>query len=164
MRPSTIQYEPIGFLYSPYDPSTGAPRQGVLRPDVTGTIEVFEPYRRALADLSRFEYIVVVSHLDRITGWTARVRPPESGHEFGLFATRSPRRPNPIGLSVVKLLGIDGCTLLLSGIDAFDGTPVLDIKPYLPSIDSVHSETNEAVERQLGHHDEDFITDPAFFE
>ena len=83
--------------------------------------------------------------------------------ERGLFATRAPSRPNPIGFSIVKLEKIENGILYISGIDAFDGTPVLDIKPYLPSVDCIKSIQNELIEIELGHHDEDFIEDSTFF-
>jgi len=93
------------------------------------------------------------------------VSPPESGHRFGLFATRSPKRPNPIGLSVMRITHVDVETgvITLAGCDAFDGTPVLDIKPYLPSVDMVESDKNAKTEKELGHHDEETIKDPALY-
>jgi tRNA (adenine37-N6)-methyltransferase len=163
MSNGTVHYKPIGVFHSRFTPDTGAPRQGMLMPETEATIEIYEPYRGALQTLAEFEYILVLYHFDQVKGWNPTVSPPDSGHEFGLFATRSPKRPNPIGLSLVKLLKIEHGTLYLTGVDAFEGTPVLDIKPYLPSIDSVESGVNKAMEIELGHHDEDFITDPTFF-
>jgi tRNA (Thr-GGU) A37 N-methylase len=80
-----------------------------------------------------------------------------------VFSTRSPKRPNPIGLSIVKLESIKDGVLTISGVDVFNGTPVLDIKPYLPSVDCVKSIQNEFIEKELGHHDENFITDSTFY-
>lgn len=162
---SIIQYKPIGIFHTPYTTATGAPRQGILMPETRGTIEIFPEYQTALNTLSLFEYIIVIYHFNIVERWEPVVNPPASSHEhnFGLFATRSPKRPNPIGLSLVKLEKIEKGILHISGVDAFDGTPVLDIKPYLPSVDCVKSVQNELMEIELGHHDEDFISDSSFY-
>lgn len=161
----TIKYIPIGVFHTEFTPQTGAPRQGILMPETKGTIEIFPQYRKALKDLSLFEYIIVLFHFHEVEKWTPEVNPPASTHEhnFGLFATRSPKRPNPIGLSVVKLEKICNGLLYISGVDAFNNTPVLDIKPYLPSIDCIKSVQNELIEKKLGHHDEIFINDSTFY-
>jgi len=160
-----ITYSPIGVFHTNYTPETGAPRQGILMPETKGEIEIFPPYRSALKTLDLFEYIIVLYHFNRVVHWEPTVNPPASTHEhnFGLFSTRSPKRPNPIGLSIVKLEKIENGILYISGIDAFDETPVLDIKPYLPSIDCIKSSRNECIEKELGHHDEKFINDSTFF-
>jgi len=161
----TIRYTPIGVVHSAFTPETGAPRQGVLIPESKGTIELFEEYHEALHDLHLFEYIIILYHFNVVETWAPAVNPPASSHEheFGLFATRSPKRPNPIGFAIVKLHYIKNGILYVSGIDAFDNTPVLDIKPYLPSVDCIESVQNELIEEELGHHDEDFITDTTFY-
>ena len=150
-----IVFHPIGVIHSPYGPDTGAPRQGILRPDVEASIEIFEPYQEALQSLDEFEYILVFFHFDQVNSWKAIVKPPGSTdkHKFGLFSTRSPKRPNPIGFSLVKLDRIEKGVLYIKGIDAFEGTPVLDIKPYLRSIDCVESSINLDIEKELGLHD-----------
>ncbi len=154
-----IAFTPIGYLHSNFTLKTGAPRQSLLAPDTKGYIVLDTIYRKALKDLNRFEYIWVISYFDKVKGWDSIISPPKSNHRFGLFATRSPRRPNPIGLSLVKLDTIIADTLFLSGIDLFDGTPILDIKPFLPSVDYVVSEKNMITEYQLGHHNENYIAD-----
>ncbi len=160
-----IRFRPIGYFHTNYSASTGAPRQGILEPETKATIEIDSTYRKGLKDLSYFDHIIVLYHFDQTKTWSPTVNPPKSKHHFGLFATRSPKRPNPIGFSVVRLdsLNIKTGTLYLSGVDAFEGTPVLDIKPYLPSIDIVKSIRNEQTELELGHHDEKMITDSTFF-
>lgn len=160
-----ISYTPTGIFHTSYTPETGAPRQGILMPGTKGEIELFPMYRSALSTLELFEYIIVIYHLSEVERWVPTVNPPASTHDhnFGLFATRSPKRPNPIGFSVVKLEKISNGILYMSGINAFDGTPVLDIKPYLPSVDCVKSIQNELMEKELGHHDENFINDSTFF-
>ncbi|MEN8157023.1 MAG: tRNA (N6-threonylcarbamoyladenosine(37)-N6)-methyltransferase TrmO [Bacteroidota bacterium] len=161
-----ITYLPIGELHTEYTPQTGAPRQGSLKPEGKGVIEIYPEYRSALQTLDLFEQIIVIYHMDRVKSWDPVVEPPASDHkhQFGLFATRTPRRPNPIGFAVIKLEKVSEGKLFVSGIDAFDGTPVLDVKPYLPSVDRVNSARNVSVEYMLGHHDKDFITDSNFFE
>jgi len=159
-----IIYIPIGVIHSSFTPETGAPRQGILRPENMGEIEIFEPFREALQTLDEFEYIILIYHFNKVTSWDEIVHPPASKdeHNFGLFATRSPKRPNPIGFSVVKLDSIINGILYIRGVDAFDGTPVLDIKPYLPSIDCIESNQNEEAEKELGLHNQDFIEDSSF--
>lgn len=160
-----IVYTPIGLFHTSFTPATGAPRQGILMPETKGTIEIYPSYRSALNYLNLFEYIIVLYHFSEVERWAPVVNPPASTHEhnFGLFSTRSPKRPNPIGFSIVKLEKIENGILYISGIDAFDGTPVLDIKPYLPSVDCIKSIQNELMEIELGHHDENFINDSSFF-
>ncbi len=158
-----IIYHPIGIFHTSYTPQTGAPRQGILMPETKGRIEIYPPYHSALQTLELFEYIIVLYHFNKVKRWDDVVTPPASGHDFGLFSTRSPKRPNPIGFSIVKLEKIEKGILYVSGVDAFNGTPVLDIKPYLPSIDCIKSVQNELIEEELGHHDEDFIYDSTYF-
>lgn len=146
----TIEYHPIGKFHSNLTPQTGAPRQGILQPENKGSIEIFEEYAEALRDLGKYEYIIVIYHMHISKKWHSDVRPPGSKRSFGLFATRSPNRPNPIGFAVIKLNGIDGTRLHVSGIDAFNGTPVLDIKPWIPSIDCPSNITNPEIENDLG--------------
>jgi tRNA (adenine37-N6)-methyltransferase len=161
----TIKYTPIGIFHTEYTTETGAPRQGILMPDAKGSIEIFPAYSEALKTLDLFEYIIVLFHFSEVEKWEPEVNPPASTHEhnFGLFATRSPKRPNPIGISIVKLEKISKGILYISGVDAFNNTPVLDIKPYLPSVDCVRSIQNELIEKELGHHDELFINDSTFY-
>lgn len=145
-----IVYHPIGLFHTELTPQTGAPRQGILQPENKGTIEVYPEYKEALRDLEKYEYIIVIYHMHLSKGWHTPVRPPRSSHAFGLFATRSPNRPNSIGLSVIKLIKVEGNILHVSGIDAYDKTPVLDIKPWLPSIDCPGWKTNLDIEGKLG--------------
>lgn len=158
-----IVFSPIGIFHSPYTTETGAPRQGILVPERKGTIEVYKQYAEGLKDLHFFEYIIVLYHFNLVKDWKPTVTPPSSAHNFGVFSTRSPKRPNPIGFSIVKLEKTEGNILYVSGIDAFDQTPVLDIKPYLPSVDAIKSAQNELIEKELGHHDEKFISDSTFY-
>ena len=156
---SSVEYKPIGFFSSKYTLKTGAPRQGILKPETKGVIILDTIYTKSLSWLDEFEYIWVITHFHEAKSWESIVTPPESDHKFGLFATRSPRRPNPIGLSLIKIDTIIKNKIYVSGIDLFNNTPILDIKPFLPSIDYVVSEKNMIAEIYLGHHDKDFITD-----
>jgi len=156
---NSIEYKPIGFFLSKYTLKTGAPRQGILKPETKGIIILDTIFIKSLSRLDEFEYIWVISYFQEAKAWESIVSPPESDHEYGLFATRTPRRPNAIGLSLIKIDTIIKNKIYVSGIDLFDKTPILDIKPFLPSIDYVVSEKNMIAEIYLGHHDEDFITD-----
>jgi len=112
-----ITFYPIGYYETSYSLKTGAPRQGTLMPETHGKIILNEKYIDGLQELLDFEYIWVIYVFDKEKGWDAIVRPPESHHSFGVFATRSPRRPNPVGLSLNRLDSIHGNILFVSGID-----------------------------------------------
>jgi len=145
-----IVYQSIGIFHTELAPQTGTPRQGILQPENKGTIEVYPEYQEALQDLEKFEYIIVIYHMHLSKSWHTPVRPPSSSHAFGLFATRSPNRPNSIGFSVIKLDKVECNILHVRGIDAFNKTPVLDIKPWLPSIDCPGGKINLDIEEKLG--------------
>lgn len=131
-----IEYQPIGFVRSPHKTTTGTPIQPSRAQGIEGTIEIAAEYVEALSDLDGFSHIILICHLHKAAGFKLKVVPYLDTELRGLFATRSPSRPNPIGLSVVRLLGIDGCVLRIEGVDLLDGTPVLDIKPYVREFDS----------------------------
>jgi len=126
---------PIGFVRSPYGEKVEAPRQGTAG-GAAGTVEVLPGYQDALCDLGSFERIWLLFWFDRAEGWKAKVLPPRSETKRGLFATRSPHRPNPIGMTAVRLERVDGLVLHVRDIDLVDGTPILDIKPYIPYADA----------------------------
>jgi tRNA-Thr(GGU) m(6)t(6)A37 methyltransferase TsaA len=128
---------PIGRVRSPYKEKRHAPRQPSARGGVDGTIELFAGYNyeHALLDLDAWSHIWVLFWFDRSTGWKPRVQPPRSAVKRGTFATRSPHRPNPIGMSVLELTRVEGRILHVRGLDMLDATPVLDIKPYVPYAD-----------------------------
>jgi tRNA-Thr(GGU) m(6)t(6)A37 methyltransferase TsaA len=151
-KTNSICYNSIGIFNSAYTPERGAPRQGILKPEVKGKIEIYPEYRDALRSLDLFEYIIVIYHFDKSVKWNSTARPPASNPDyiFGLFATRSPNRPNPEGIATIKLEKIENGILYVSGVDAYDGTPVLDLKPYLPSVDGIKSTKNELLEKELG--------------
>lgn len=126
---------PIGFARTPFNEKVEAPRQGMAG-GASGTVEVLPEYRDALCDLEGFERIWLLFWFDRAEGWHPKVLPPRSDAKRGLFATRSPHRPNPIGMTALVLERVDGLVLHVRGLDLVDGTPVLDIKPYIPYADA----------------------------
>ncbi len=146
---NTFTFHPIGIFHSPLTPETGAPRQGRFAPDIKAKIEVGKEFVPCLEGLEEFKYIIVVFVFDRSHGWSAKVTPPGASKARGVFATRAPRRPCQIGITVVKLEKRDGRFLHVSGVDAFDQTPVLDIKPYVASIDYIPGVDRDA-EKELG--------------
>lgn len=131
---------PIGWVRSPYERRFGTPQQASAvdsKEDAVLQLDATLIPESALADLVGFERLWVISWLHRGGSWAPQVTPPRGPRVArGLFATRSPDRPNPIGLSVVRLLRIDGCNLHVNGIDLLDGTPILDLKPYVPYADA----------------------------
>jgi len=132
--------QPIGWVRSPYRRRFGTPQQAAAADSDADGILQLDAARipvAALADLEGIERIWILSWLHRGGGWAPQVRPPRGARvKRGLFSTRSPDRPNPIGLSAVKLIRIDGRDLHVRGIDLLDGTPILDVKPYLPYADA----------------------------
>jgi len=127
--------KPIGIIRTPFSDRKGMPIQPAGGRDVTATVEVFEEYRDGLKDLEGFSHIVLLFEFHESQGYDLRVVPFMDKVRRGVFATRAPRRPNPIGLSVVRLDSIEGGTLHIRDIDILDGTPLLDIKPYVPEFD-----------------------------
>jgi tRNA (adenine37-N6)-methyltransferase len=135
-----IIVEPIGFVRSPYQRRFGTPHQAsAIDSDAEAILEL-DPTRiplEALSDLEGIERIWILAWLDRGGGWSPTVRPPRGTRERrGLFATRSPDRPNPIGLSAVKLIRVEDRNLHVRGIDLLDGTPIIDVKPYVVHCDA----------------------------
>ena len=135
---------PIGYLATPFRDRFGIPRQPQLAPHALGRLRLLRPYDRAEAvrGLDAFSHVWLSFVFHRTAGrWSPTVRPPRLGgnERVGVFASRSPFRPNPLGLSLVELLAIDtrdGVLLTFGGVDLLDGTPVLDIKPYIPFVES----------------------------
>jgi tRNA-Thr(GGU) m(6)t(6)A37 methyltransferase TsaA len=130
-----ISYQPIGVIHTPFTDPKGMPIQPPGAAGVKGTVEVFEAFRPALKDLDGFSHVILLYHFHRARPFQPHVVPFLDSQPRGLFATRAPNRPNPIGLSVVRLLEIKGSTLHVEDIDILDGTPLLDIKPYVPGFD-----------------------------
>ena len=130
-----IIYKPIGIIHSPFKEAKGTPIQPGAAKAIEGTIEVYPEYRKALLDLEGFSHIIILFHCHLVNGYRLQVIPYMDNMERGIFATRAPIRPNPIGLSIVNLIKIHNGKLSVRGIDIIDGTPLLDIKPYVPEFD-----------------------------
>ncbi len=130
-----IEIFPIGVIHSPFSMLEGMPIQPAGAAGVQGTVEVFEAFQAGLEDLDGFSHVILLYHLHRSSGFDLRVVPFLDTRPRGLFATRAPRRPNAIGLSVVELDRVEGGVLHVRNVDVLDGTPLLDIKPYVPEFD-----------------------------
>jgi len=127
-------FTPIGYVRSPYSDVKQVPRGPGARHDAEGTLEIDEKFAPGLQDIEGFSHLFVVWVFNRSEGYELLGTPPTDNREHGVFATRSPYRPNPIGLTTVEILGRDGRNVRVRGVDMLDGTPILDIKPYLSSI------------------------------
>ena len=125
---------PIGVVYSPFTDKTQTPIQPT-RSQAVGRVEVYPEFSGGLQDLEGFSHIILLYVFHRSEGFTLQVKPFLDDRERGLFATRYPRRPNPIGFSIVELQERRGNELVIKGVDVLDGTPLLDIKPYVPDFD-----------------------------
>lgn len=124
----------VGFVSSPYKETSDVPKGLGAKHEAEGVIEVLPEFEAGLKDIEGFSHLFIVWEFDRAGEMQLLGSPPSDDRPHGVFATRSPRRPNPIGLTVVELLRREGRRLLVRGIDMLEGTPVLDIKPYLSSI------------------------------
>ena len=145
-----IIFHPIGTIHTEYTTKAGMPIQPIAGKGGKGVVEILPEYKEGLKDLEGFSYIYFLFYLDRTTKPTMEVRPPMDDKGHGLFATRTPNRPNPIGLSLVKLIKVEGCTLYVEDVDMLDGTPLLDIKPYVPDIDNRDAEHTGWLETRSG--------------
>jgi tRNA-Thr(GGU) m(6)t(6)A37 methyltransferase TsaA len=135
-----IVYAPVGVVHSPLKEAYGAPIQSIAAHNVEGVIEVFPQYAEGLRDIEGFSHLILVYHFHLSEESSLIVRPYLDDGTHGVFATRAPARPNPIGISVVRLVRVDGTRLHVTGVDILDGTPVLDIKPYVPQFDAIRAE------------------------
>lgn len=142
MTLAPITYLPIGVIRSSHVRPDQTPIQPVFANGCTGRIELQPEYAAGLRDLDGFSHIYLLYHLDRAPPVCLTVKPFLQETAHGIFATRAPARPNPIGLSIVRLLRVEGCTLEVDGIDVLDGTPLLDIKPYTARFDRLDNTRN----------------------
>jgi tRNA-Thr(GGU) m(6)t(6)A37 methyltransferase TsaA len=130
-----IVYEPIGTIHTPFKSLEGMPIQPKGGRDIEGVIKVDRKYEEALSDLEGFSHIILIYHLHLSRGYSLKVTPFLDTAKRGVFATRAPRRPNPIGVSLVRLKKVKGNKVYVKDIDIADGTPLLDIKPYVGEFD-----------------------------
>jgi tRNA-Thr(GGU) m(6)t(6)A37 methyltransferase TsaA len=129
-----ITLEPIGVVHSPYTDKAQIPKGPGAQHDAEGTLEIRPDLEAGLTDIEGFSHLYVIWIFDRAEGCDLLSCPPNDDRPHGVFATRAPRRPNPLGLTVVRLLRREGRLLHVRGLDMLDGTPIVDIKPYLSSI------------------------------
>jgi tRNA (adenine37-N6)-methyltransferase len=128
-------FNPIGFVKSPYKETSSIPRGLGAEHKAEGSLEILREFEPGLTDIEGFSHLYVIWAFDRSDGFDLIATPPtDEKRPHGVFSTRSPRRPNPIALTVVELLSRDGNSIQVRGVDMLDGTPILDIKPYLSSI------------------------------
>lgn len=134
--PGHLVCHPIGVIRTPFTEREGTPIQPVGARGVRGTVTVDREFAPGLKDLDGFSHIFLLYHFHRSGSWSPEVVPFMDDELRGVFATRAPARPNPIGISLVRLVSVEGAVLHVEGVDMLDGTPLLDIKPYLPEFDS----------------------------
>ncbi len=148
--PAPLTLVPIGVIRTPFTERMSAPRQAVLANGVQGTLVLDNgrDFEHALSDVEGWEYLWAIYWFHGNLGWRPKVLPPRSRRRRGVFATRSPHRPNPIGLSVVRLERVQGLTLYVRGVDMLDGSPLLDIKPYVPYADAFPAAGSGWLERE----------------
>jgi len=131
-----IKYKAIGVIHSPFKEPKGTPIQPRAAKGINGTVEVFPEYAEGLKDLEGFSHIILVYHFHLSKKSTLKVKPYMDNERHGVFAMRGPSRPNPVGISAVRLLRIEENMLHIQDVDIIDGTPLLDIKPYVPEFDA----------------------------
>lgn len=154
----SITFSPIGYFRTPFTEIKGMPIQPIGAADIEGHIEVLPDFMAGLKDLEDFSHLIVLYHLHRIAGHELVVQPFLDIEKHGIFATRSPRRPNPVGLSIMRLTGVSGRNVYLQGIDVLDQTPVIDIKPYVADFDQCNADRFGWFEGKSGnakHHQSD---------
>ena len=130
-----IKYIQIGIIHSPFKEPKGTPIQPIAAQGIDGTVEVFQEYTEGLKDIDGFSHVILVYHFHLSKESSLKVKPFMDDQTHGVFSTRAPNRPNPIGISVVRLVKIEGSILQVKDLDIVDGTPLLDIKPYVPEFD-----------------------------
>ena len=131
-----LNLKPIGFIKTPFKTKDGMPIQPTGAKGIKGTIEIDSQYSEGLKDLDGFSHIILIYHFHLSKTYDLTVKPFMDDQLHGIFSTRVPKRPNPIGLSVVKLNKMESNILHIENIDVLDGTPLLDIKPFIPDVDS----------------------------
>lgn len=130
-----IKYKPIGIIHSPFKEAKGTPIQPASGKGIDGTVEVFPEYTEGLKDVEDFSHIILIYHFHLSKGVSLKAKPFLDNEEHGVFAIRAPGRPNPIGISLVHLSRIKDNILHIKDLDIIDGTPLLDIKPFVPEFD-----------------------------
>lgn len=145
-----VTLKPIGIIHTPYRSAEGMPIQSNGAKGVRGQIELNEDFVPGLADLDGFSHIILIYYFHKSTGFELLTRPFLDNTQRGVFATRAPKRPNPIGLSVVRMLNIEKNIIYVENVDMLDETPLLDIKPYIPAFDIHKAERIGWTENKTG--------------
>jgi tRNA-Thr(GGU) m(6)t(6)A37 methyltransferase TsaA len=127
-------FQPIGYVRSPYSGTSQVPKGPGTQHSAEGRLEIAPEFEEGLTDVEGFSHLFVIWVFHRSEGYALMGVPPTDDRPHGVFATRSPYRPNPIGLTVVEVLGREGCNVHVRGVDMLDGTPILDIKPYMSGV------------------------------
>jgi tRNA (adenine37-N6)-methyltransferase len=130
-----IKYEPIGFIHSPFTDLEDMPIQPAGKVSARGTIDILPEFSEGLKDVAGFSHLILIYHLHEVRRQQLTVTPFLDQQPRGIFATRAPTRPNPVGISVVRLLKVEGSRLYVDEVDILDGTPLIDLKPYVPEFD-----------------------------
>jgi tRNA-Thr(GGU) m(6)t(6)A37 methyltransferase TsaA len=156
-----IIFKPIGVIYSPFKDLKDMPIQPAGAQGVEGRVEIFPEFTAGLKDVDGFSHLALLYHFHLSDGFSLEVKPFLDDQLRGVFATRAPRRPNAIGFSVVRLVRVDGNILHIEDVDIVDGTPLLDIKPFVPDFDNRESErigwlSKKAVEARKKRSDDRF--------
>ncbi len=144
-----IKYKPIGLIHSPFKESKGTPIQPTGAKGIDETVEIFPEYAEGLKDVEGFSHIILIYHFHLSRGASLKVKPYMDSAAHGVFAMRGPSRPNPIGISIVRLVSIERNILHIQDIDIVDGTPLLDIKPYVSEFDIRKAEKTGWLEKNV---------------
>jgi len=144
-----IKIKPIGIIHTPYREPKGMPIQGKFKKGIRGTIRLFSKYRIGLKDIEGFSHLILLYYFDRSKKEELIAKPFLEDREHGIFAIRSPHRPNHIGFSIVKLEEVKDNTIIFSEVDILDNTPLLDIKPYVKHFDSRHNVKSGWIDRHF---------------
>jgi len=131
-----IKLNPIGIIHTPYREPKGIPIQGKFEKSITGTIEIFPEYQKGIKDIEGFSHLILIYYFNRSKEVKLIWKPFLEDEEHGIFAIRSPHRPNHLGFSIIKVKKVKGNTIIFSEVDILDKTPLLDIKPYVSHFDS----------------------------
>lgn len=144
-----MQFMQIGVIHSPFKAPQGTPIQPGAAKGESGWVDIFQEFTEGLDDLDGFSHILLIYYFHRVHESALRVTPFLNDQTRGVFSTRAPNRPNPIGISVVRLVRIEGNTLYVKDLDIIDGTPLLDIKPYVPAFDAVRADKTGWLQNQI---------------
>lgn len=145
-----IQFTPIGMIHSPFKEPKGTPIQSIAAKGIEGTVEIFQEFAGGLKDIDGFSHIMLICHFHLSKEPSLKVKPFLDDQKRGIFSTRAPNRPNPIGISIAQLINVEGNILRVKDLDIVDGTPLLDIKPYIPEFDIRETARIGWLEKNLG--------------